>query len=104
MDSESYMRNMSVNGKEVKTLYDTGSTCVAVRKGLEKSRQYTGRRRLCTFTNGPKVWCPTAMIEIAGKEYTGRVISGNLLLCGGTHRESMSTSQRFERRQTAEAQ
>lgn len=56
MDSESYMRNMSVNGKEVKTLYDTGSTCVAVRKGLEKSRQYTGRRRLCTFTNGPKVW------------------------------------------------
>ena len=61
-----------VNGKQVKALNDSGATCVAIRKGLEKPYQYTGRKMVCRFANGTKVKYPTALIDIKSKEFEGK--------------------------------
>ena len=57
------MSTVLVNGQTVKCLYDTGSSCVAVRKGLEKPRPYTGRKVTCVFANGVREDYPTAWIS-----------------------------------------
>ena len=65
------MSTVLVNGQTVRCLYDTGSSCVAVRKGLEKPRPYTGRKVTCVFANGMREDYPTAWIDIQGDEFVG---------------------------------
>ena len=66
------MSTVMVNQRTVKCLYDTGASCVAIRKGLEKPEPYTGRTVTCILANGVKKKYPTAWINIQGEEFTGK--------------------------------
>jgi transposase InsO family protein len=67
-----YTSMVLVNDQKVKALHDSGATCVAIRKGLEKPYQYTGRKVVCIFANGTRETYPTALIDIKSDEFEGK--------------------------------
>ena len=57
---------MYVNGRRVQSLLDTGASCNAVRKGLERPEQYTRKKVKCRFANGMMEIYPIAKVNLKG--------------------------------------
>src|SRR6218665_2882027 len=64
------MEYVTVNGIETTSLCDTGASCVAVKECLVTPDKYTGERVTCTFANGVKVKCPTAIVKVEGRGFS----------------------------------
>ena len=64
---------MYVNDKRVQSIWDTGASCNAVRKGLELPNQITKKRVKCTFANGMSEVYPTAIINLRGEGIENKV-------------------------------
>src|SRR6218665_2068630 len=65
-----YCSNVTVNGIEATSLCDTGASCVAVKECLVTPDKYPGERVTCTFANGVKVQCPTAIVKVEGRGFS----------------------------------
>ena len=72
LNGKDNMSTVLVNRKTLRCLYDTGASCVAIRKGLEKPKPYTGRKVTCILANGIRKKYPTAWIDIQGEEFVGQ--------------------------------
>src|SRR6218665_1830680 len=68
-----FIDTVKVNGRSVQSLYDTGATKAAIRKGLEKTDQYTGKYTWCKFPNGTMAKYPLAKVEVEGEHFRGLV-------------------------------
>src|SRR6218665_1768118 len=68
-----FIDTVKVNGRSVQSLYDTGATKAAIRKGLEKTDQYTGKYTWCKFPNGTTARYPLANVEVEGEHFRGLV-------------------------------
>src|SRR6218665_304451 len=62
-----FIDTVKVNGRSVQSLYDTGATKAAIRQGLEKTDQYTGKYTWCKFPNGTTAEYPLAKVEVEGE-------------------------------------
>lgn len=71
--SSVFTDKMFVNNKRVQSIWDTGASCNAIRKGLELPDQYTDRRVKCTFANGTSGIYPTAIIDLRGEGIRNKV-------------------------------
>src|SRR6218665_956916 len=68
-----FIDTVKVNGRSVQSLYDTGATKAAIRQGLEKTNQYTGKYAWCKFANGTTARYPLAKVEVEGEHFRGLV-------------------------------
>src|SRR6218665_191710 len=68
-----FIDTVKVSGRSVQSLYDTGATKAAIRQGLEKTNQYTGKYAWCKFPNGTTARYRLANVEVEGKKFQGLV-------------------------------
>src|SRR6218665_579917 len=73
-----FIDTVKVNGRSVQSLYDTGATKAAIRQGLEKTDQYTGKYAWCKFPNGTTARYPLAKVEVEGENF--RVLVEGMVL------------------------
>lgn len=70
---EAFSDKIYLNGKRVQSIWDTGASCNAIRKGLELPEQYTKKRVKCIFANGVSGIYPTAKVNLRGEGIDGEV-------------------------------
>src|SRR6218665_3953659 len=68
-----FIDTVKVSGRSVQSLYDTGATKAAIRQGLEKTNQYTGKYAWCKFPNGTTARYRLANVEVEGENFRGLV-------------------------------
>src|SRR6218665_3704796 len=68
-----FIDTVKLNGRSVQSLCDTGATKAAIRQGLEKTNQYTGKYAWCKFPNGTTARYPLANVEVEGETFRGLV-------------------------------